>query len=208
MSQNKHMASISRSHTASVLLYHLLLTLQWWDTAVVWRRNVLCSFIGLIAWSQPVALFGKPRNFWRRNMPGVGYACATVGETWGFIVGSHILFTFCFLTLEVRWPSSLLLQLPYHAFSAYCPVFPSKVYWIPLELCVQISPFSLKLPLSGDFWHNNEGKSCIVACDDKGKKGIQKVDILSYSLDSVSHKGSWTKGLIPTLLYLGRKWKL
>lgn len=173
------MASISRSHIASVLLYHLSLILQWWDTAVVWRRNVLCRFTGLIAWSQPVALFGKLQNFWRRNMPGVGCACATVGGTWGFIVGSHTLFTFCFLTLDVRWPSSLLLQLPYHAFSAYCHVFPSKVYWIPLELCVQISPFSLKLSLSGDFCHNNEEKIALWFVMIRERKESKKLTFLA-----------------------------
>lgn len=42
-----------------------------------------------------------------------------------------------------------------------------------------------------------------MTCNDKGKNKIQKDDILSYSLDSVPHKGSWTEGLVPTLVYLG-----
>lgn len=114
---------------------------------------------------------------------------------------SYLLDSGCKVSFQSPSPASI----PH--FSACCYVFPSTVDQIPLELCVQISPFSLKLPLSGDFVTTMR-KNCIVTCDDKRKKGIKKVDILSYSLDSVTHKDSCTKGLIPTLQYLRRKWKL
>lgn len=75
-------------------------------------------------------------TIWGSCKSVVGRTLLEIGTDWGFIAWSHFLFGIWFLSMDITWPSYLLLlPLPpcHHVFLSGCQVLPTIIDYITLK---------------------------------------------------------------------------